>query len=340
MERQELLAEYSEIVKRHGPWTDHNIDLGHGVYTIGSDTVSEKLRRILQIVADSTGSRKLQGLRVLDLGCLEGQYAIELARQGAETVGIEGREANLAQAEFAKRALGLDNAVFHHDDIRNVTAARYGEFDVVLCLGVLYHLNAPAVFELVDNIGSLCRRVAIFDTYISLRSETAYEHKGRQFWGRNCLEHDPAALPEERLQDLWASLDNTVSMWPTFNSLLNMLIGAGFTTVSQCHAPVELNKPSDRVTLLAIKGSRVPILNMPRMNDLPWPALPENFRPSPSPHNQRFYEFSKRIVSHIPRQWRRGAKSMLRRLGLKKGADPWERDWNERYRGRGPTTQG
>ena len=41
-------------------------------------------------------------LRILDLACLEGQYAIEFAMQGAEVVGIEGREANIQKAIFAK----------------------------------------------------------------------------------------------------------------------------------------------------------------------------------------------------------------------------------------------
>ncbi len=72
--------------------------------------------------------------------------AVELARLGANVVGIEGREANLAKARFAKEALSLENPEFHQDDVRNLSKEKYGRFDVVLCLGILYHLNRQTFF--------------------------------------------------------------------------------------------------------------------------------------------------------------------------------------------------
>jgi hypothetical protein len=63
--------------------------------------VSEKLRRIVQVVTDIAGTQ-LHNLGVLDLACLEGGYAIEFARQGAKAVGIEGREASVMKARFVK----------------------------------------------------------------------------------------------------------------------------------------------------------------------------------------------------------------------------------------------
>src|SRR6185312_10010629 len=105
---------------------------------------------------------------ILDLACLEGQYALEFARQGAQSVGIEGRAENLEKARFAQRALQLDNVELHQDDVRNLSVAKYGHFDVVLCLGILYHLDAPDVFDFVERIASVCTGFAIFDTYISV----------------------------------------------------------------------------------------------------------------------------------------------------------------------------
>ena len=44
----------------------------------------------------------MQDLRVLDLACLEAQFGIEFALHGSNVVGVEGREVNLAKAQFAK----------------------------------------------------------------------------------------------------------------------------------------------------------------------------------------------------------------------------------------------
>ncbi|MBI3796935.1 MAG: methyltransferase domain-containing protein, partial [Deltaproteobacteria bacterium] len=87
----------------------------------------------------------LHNLRVLDLGCLEGMYALEFAQHGAQVLGIEGRLANIEKARFAKRVLGFSNCDFVQDDVRNLSLAKYGDFDVVLCCGILYHLDAPDV---------------------------------------------------------------------------------------------------------------------------------------------------------------------------------------------------
>src|SRR5207237_6924907 len=123
--------------------------LGDGIYTLSAEPTGDevKLRRVTQIVSDVLGGR-FEGARILDLACLEGMYALELASRGAEVVAIEGREANLEKARFAARALGLD-VDFRLGDVRDLGRDEHGEFDVVLCLGILYHLDTPDIFEFV-----------------------------------------------------------------------------------------------------------------------------------------------------------------------------------------------
>ena len=87
----------------------------------------------------------MEGLRILDLGCGEGIYSIELARHKAQVVAMDGRETHLEKVRFIKRALSLDSLEVVQDDVRNLSLAKYGKFDVVLCLGILYHLKAPDV---------------------------------------------------------------------------------------------------------------------------------------------------------------------------------------------------
>src|SRR5262245_28438875 len=129
MDLVSIAAERQAVIANYGEWTDHNIHLVDGLYTINDQVCSLRLRRILQVVSDLSG-RPMQDLRVMDLACLEGQYAIEFARQGAMAAGIEGREPSVRKVEFVKKVLRLANLEVFQDDIRNFTAAKYGLFDV------------------------------------------------------------------------------------------------------------------------------------------------------------------------------------------------------------------
>jgi tRNA (mo5U34)-methyltransferase len=84
----------------------------------------------------------LTGKSVLDIGCNGGFYSIEMKRRGAARVlGIDSDTDYLAQARFAADALDLDIA-FHELSVYDVGAL--GEdFDIVLFMGVLYHLRHP-----------------------------------------------------------------------------------------------------------------------------------------------------------------------------------------------------
>src|SRR3954462_4315049 len=84
----------------------------------------------------------LRGRTVLDIGCNGGFYSIEMKRRGSDRVGgIDWDERDLAQARFAAEVSGLD-IEFHRLSVYDI--ATLGErFDVVLFMGVLYHLRHP-----------------------------------------------------------------------------------------------------------------------------------------------------------------------------------------------------
>lgn len=269
MDIEAIKREKEEIVKKYGRWTAHNIQLAENLYTIDSRVVGDevKARRILQVVSDNA-NRPLKELRILDLASHEGLYSIELAQHGATVVGIEGREANLEKAQFAKKVLSLSNLDFFLDDVRNLSQEKYGEFDVVLCLGILYHLDAPDVFIFLERIAEVCRHFTVIDTHISLSPKKLFIYKGQKYWGKNYREHFPFTSLEQRKKALWASLDNPNSFWFTRRSLYNFLSEVGFTSVYECHNPPEPKKPKDRLTLLAIKGQKQKLATNPVANDL------------------------------------------------------------------------
>lgn len=283
MEREIIKLKQQEIVAKYGEWTNHNIHLGNGIYTIsdrgnGSEI---KVRRVLQMIAD-TVNKPWQQLRVLDLACLEGLYAVELALQGAQVVGIEGRKANIAKANFAKDILGLDNLQFVQDDVRNLSKANYGSFDVVLCLGIFYHLDLPDAFYFMESIAEVCENLAIVDTHVSTNAEKCYLYKDQKYWGSSYVEHSVESTPEEKEKSLWASLDNQTSFWFTRYSFYNLLAAVGFTSVYESHNPPVINyerkrlsQESDRNTFLAIKGKQVTLKATAVENALNAPKWPE-----------------------------------------------------------------
>ena len=132
-------AEIRARVEALGPWF-HNLDL-RGVPTAPDhylgDYPAQKWRRIAPAVPAD-----LRGRTVLDVGCNAGFHALEMKRRGADrVVGVDFDEGYLAQARFAADVLGLSI------ELRRLSiydVAELGErFDLVLCMGVLYHLRHP-----------------------------------------------------------------------------------------------------------------------------------------------------------------------------------------------------
>jgi tRNA (mo5U34)-methyltransferase len=123
-----------------GPWF-HNIDL-NGVATAPSHFLGDYPRNKFVRFADALPP-DLAGKTVLDIGCNAGFYSVEMKRRGAARVlGIDSDERYLAQARLATEALGFDDVEFAKLSVYDVAAI--GEtFDLVIFMGVFYHLRHP-----------------------------------------------------------------------------------------------------------------------------------------------------------------------------------------------------
>jgi tRNA (mo5U34)-methyltransferase len=122
-----------------GPWF-HNIEL-KGVWTAPDHFLGNYPAVKWQNFADAIPA-DLTGKTVLDIGCNGGFYSIEMKKRGAQRVlGIDFDEEYLAQARFAAQITGLE-IEFRKLSVYDVGSL--GErFDVVLFMGVLYHLRHP-----------------------------------------------------------------------------------------------------------------------------------------------------------------------------------------------------
>lgn len=126
-------------VQKLGPWF-HNLDL-EGVPTAPRHFLGDYPRQKFARFASAIPA-DLTGKTVLDIGCNAGFYSMEMKRRGAaRVVGIDTDDAYLAQARFAARVTGVEI------ELRNLNVYEVGKlgekFDIVLFMGVLYHLRHP-----------------------------------------------------------------------------------------------------------------------------------------------------------------------------------------------------
>jgi len=126
-------------VRELGRWF-HNIDL-NGVQTAPDHFLGDYPRIKFQRFAHAIPA-DLSGKTVLDIGCNGGFYAIEMKRRGADrVVAVDHDERYLAQARFAAEVMGAD-IEFRQLSVYDVATLRE-TFDLVIFMGVLYHLRHP-----------------------------------------------------------------------------------------------------------------------------------------------------------------------------------------------------
>jgi hypothetical protein len=183
---------------------------------------------------------------------------------------------NVDKCEAVKSQIGLSNCSFLQDDVRNLSKHKHRSFDVVLCLGILYHLTASDGVELLRRMYDVCQRAVIIDTHVALFGEEQVTVGPNLFSGRSYCEFPSNTPPERKQAALASSLDNESSFWMTEESLCRCLRVAGFTSVMKVVVPPIPLNVNDRVTLVAFKGNPVQLLSC----DMPTKhALPERTNP-------------------------------------------------------------
>jgi tRNA (mo5U34)-methyltransferase len=131
--------EVERRVRALAPWF-HNLDLG-GVATAPDHFLGDYPRIVWDLLAGAL-PRDLSGRTVLDVGCNAGFFALELKRRGAaRVVGVDSDPRYLAQARLACDVTRLEVEL---RELSVYDVASLGErFDLVLFMGVLYHLRHP-----------------------------------------------------------------------------------------------------------------------------------------------------------------------------------------------------
>jgi tRNA (mo5U34)-methyltransferase len=189
------------------PWY-HVMELPGGVVTPGVDDPRDRLD-LLGIPDD------LSGKSVLDIGAWDGFFSFECERRGAARVVAadwfawhEAARGSKRSFELARTALGsrVEDVEIR---VEELTPDRLETFDLVLFVGVLYHLRDPV--GALEAVASVTNGQLILETHVDLslsRRPAAAFYPGRELRG-----------------------DHTNWWGPNAAAVEGMLRGVGFTDV-------------------------------------------------------------------------------------------------------------
>jgi len=145
---------------RLAPWF-HNLHLPSGHQTAPDHPLGDfpayKWAQISRVIPQD-----LTGVRALDIGCNAGFYSFKLAARGATVVAIDSDEHYLRQARWAAQQLDPEQRVSFEQRHVYELGRSSERFDLVLFLGVLYHLRYPLLA--LDLIARLVRGRLIVQT--------------------------------------------------------------------------------------------------------------------------------------------------------------------------------
>lgn len=169
-----------------GPWF-HNLHLPDGSQTAPDHPLGDFPACKWQELGEYLPA-DLHGCRALDIGCNAGFYSFELARRGADVLAIDHDIHYLDQARWAAQLFGLEQHVaFRQGDV--YALAQLGEsFDLVLFLGVFYHLRHPLLG--LDLAAAACRDQLLFQSLATAEPQARCTTDDPGFEGRDALHQD------------------------------------------------------------------------------------------------------------------------------------------------------
>ena len=173
--------------------------------------VEQKRRYFFDPLVRLTGG-SLRGHRVLDLGCNAGFWSLKAVESGADFVlGIDGRQMHVDQANLVFAAKGIDPSRYRFE-AANILEHTFSEHrDVVLCLGLLYHIAKP--FELFERMTDAGAELIVIDTAVFRASGSLYKVK------------------RENLDHPLYGVDYTSALVPTRDAVVDLAGQFGFKAV-------------------------------------------------------------------------------------------------------------
>jgi len=137
------------------PW-HHDFEIIPGVRTNGAYN-PDGLWRELQLPVD------MNGISLADVGASNGYFSFEARKRGAQVVSFDFRHKDNSGFGLAQYINGMNDIQHHNVNVLDITPAQYGQFDVVLALGLLYHVSDP--YLALANCAALSRDRLLIESY-------------------------------------------------------------------------------------------------------------------------------------------------------------------------------
>ncbi|HEY1583400.1 MAG TPA: TIGR04290 family methyltransferase [Chthoniobacterales bacterium] len=224
-------------IEELAPWF-HNLHLPDGRQTAPEHALGDfpafKWRQLADHIPED-----LHGWRALDIGCNAGFYSFELARRGAEVTAIDLDPHYLAQARWAAERMDLAGPVHFEQTQIYELARRSDQFDLVLFMGVFYHLRYPLLG--LDIITQKVKRLLVFQT-LTLPDRDVVE---------------TAEIGKGTLHELNNRIPLTAPGWPKMAFIEDCFVGDPTNWWMANHAAVEAMLRSSGLRVIGHPGDEI-----------------------------------------------------------------------------------
>lgn len=198
----------------------------------------------------------LRGSRVLDIASHDGRWSFAALQAGASHVtGIEGRDYLVDNANNTFASKGIDSSRFKFitGDAHDVLTAGVGSFDVVMCLGFLYH--TLRYVELFSGIRATNARHVIIDTRVCKGDEPVIS-----------VYSNPVQVESMAVEDRFSYKGKSLAGSPSMSALEHMLGAYGYDVASQTDWASILSQHANAASLAKKyhTGGRVTLLAVSR----------------------------------------------------------------------------
>jgi tRNA (mo5U34)-methyltransferase len=171
----------------------------------------------------------------LDIGAHEGFFSFHLAKKGCKKVlGIDAREEHVRKADLIRKVYGLQNLTFALSDVHTINPSAFEPFDVVIMLGLIYHLENP--------VGALRKARNLTKRVLLVESQVMLNISGKIDWG--------TYRSYKEIQGIFGIIDETheiefnydagvtgIALCPSTEGLLWLMKALGFARVQLVPPP-------------------------------------------------------------------------------------------------------
>jgi hypothetical protein len=194
---------------------------------------------------------------VIDLACNEGWFSHRVLEWGASRVlGIDIRPQLIRRAELVRAHFEIPPERFELRcaDVFDLNVSELGTFDVVLCLGLIYHLENP--IGAMRLARALTRGVCVIESQLTRQEEAIVLGNGQSDLYEENLASFAARVETDWEGNMLASAGGVVSLTPNRAALLQGAAAAGF-------AELELVPPASGHNRQYVLGDRAVLIARP-----------------------------------------------------------------------------